>query len=300
MGFENRDYVRDSDPRQGSAIGRFSSSSVVTKLIVFTVGVFILQNVFQKPFENWLVMYGPSVFENGQVWRTLTYAFLHSRDSLMHLLFNMVGLYFFGREIEQRYGSREFLMFYLCAAVFAAIVQMAVGFATSSWYSMVGASGSVMGVLAIYAILFPMRKIYIWGIIPVQMRFLVPVIIISDLVMNQNGGNIAGSAHIGGLLFGFIYYYQGIRLERILGGGLIGSFKERSKVRKAKRSNLKVYAPDDRTKSNVSSSSASTAALDEQVDHILAKINEHGEASLTDSEREVLNQASRIARERKS
>ena len=109
-----------------------------------------------------------------------------------------------------------------------------------------------------------------------QMRFLIPMVVISDLVMNSRfNANIAGSAHIGGILFGFIYYYQQLRLERILGGGLIGNFKERSNARKAKRNNLKVYAPEESTTGHTPTVSK-RAALDEQVDHILAKLTEHG------------------------
>ena len=321
MGLENRDYLRDDDYRRQSLGGHVSRTSMVKKLIIVTVIMFVVQSMTERRFQGmdaegrrvvvnyspvtqWLRMDGELVLKSGQIWRTLTYAFCHahgnSDSDIFHVVFNMLALWWFGRELEQCYGSREFLMFYLFAAVFAACIQMVACFATGAWSAMVGASGSVMAVLMLYAIHFPRRKILIWMIIPVEMRFLVPIIVLGDLVMTHGFGvPIARSAHIGGLLFGFIYHFRGIRLERILEGGLIGNFKTKTKVAKAKRRNLKVYAPDEQ-QSNSPKASRGQAVLDEQVDHILDKINKQGEASLTDREREVLKQASRIARDRKN
>jgi membrane associated rhomboid family serine protease len=317
MGLEDRDYLRDDAYGRRSIGGRISNSSMVRKLIIATVIVFLAQLITEQHIRGvtpngqlvvvssssvtqWLEMDGQKVLKEGQIWRMLTYAFCHSHSSIFHILFNMLALWWFGRELEQIYGSREFLMFYLFAAVFAAGLQMITCYATGVWHPMVGASGSIMGLLMLYAIHVPRRKVLIWGIIPLEMRFLVPMVVIGDIVMTHGFGMpIARSAHIGGLLFGAIYYYRGIRLERIFDGGLIGNFKDKAKVRKAKRSNLKVYFPQDQRPTRPKSST-SLAALDEQVDHILDKINKQGEASLTEREREVLRQASRIARDRKN
>lgn len=308
MGLENRDYLRDNNQFGGGGFSRPAQKSIVSKIIIATIGVFVLQLAFNGRMEEWFSMHGPSVFK-GQIWRTLTYAFLHSQSSILHIVFNMLALHWFAREIEQKYGSREFLLFYLAAAVFAAIVQMATVFGMSQFPQftgdfartvMVGASGSTMAVMALFAINWPRREAFLMGVVRIEMRYLIPLMIISDLVMNHFGMRIAQSAHIGGLLFGFIYYTQGIRLERIFGGNLIGSVRQKAKVAKAKR-RLKVYAPtDDEKRDTAPSSSLASSVIDEQLDHILAKINREGRESLTDHENAVLQKASELARQRRS
>ena len=129
----------------------------------------------------------------GQVWRPLTHAFCHDRGDLFHILFNMLFLYWFGCTLESMYGSREFLLFYLTAAMAAALAYVALDLYTGTSVPAVGASGAVMAVMMLYAWHFPRETIYMMWVLPVQVRFLIVFYVIWDLhpVLLQLGGDRA-------------------------------------------------------------------------------------------------------------
>src|SRR5690606_19411697 len=104
-------------------------------------------------------------------WSVVTYAFLHA-DTL-HLLFNMIGLFFFGPRLESVLGSGRFLGLYFTSAVAAAIASLFTPFA-----AVVGASGAVFGVLFGFAKFWPRDRIYFWGIIPIEARWFIVLLAI--------------------------------------------------------------------------------------------------------------------------
>jgi membrane associated rhomboid family serine protease len=286
MGIHSRDYIRESDgPSSFSAPG---GRAVWKSLIITTGAVFLLQMLTNETqlVVSWLSLDPPSL-QSGQVWRLLTYAFCHDVDNLFHILFNMAFLWWFGKTLESMYGSREFLLFYLTAAVVAGLAFIGLGLVMGSLNPAIGASGSIMAVTMVYAMHFPRHRIYIWGIIPLEIRWLVVMYVVFDLLpvlSGLSGGpgagdNIAHSAHLGGLAFGFLYCKYNIRLERLLGrfrrprfGRIVGP-----------RRKFKIYEP---------TREGPRENLDQQVDAILDKINQQGEESLTKREREILKAAS--------
>jgi rhomboid family protein len=144
----------------------------------------------------WLVPAGiPS-----RPWTIVTYIFLHV--GLMHLLFNMLGLFFFGPRLEQRLGGRHFLGLYFASGIAGALLSLFTPFVP-----IVGASGAVFGVLLGFARYWPREQIYIWGVLPVQARVLVGVMAALSLFGGFTGtqGGIAHFAHLGGFLGGYLY-----------------------------------------------------------------------------------------------
>jgi len=219
-------------------------------------------------------------------WRVITYGFCHDRASLLHLLFNMICLWMFGRLIEGIYGRREFLWIYLLGVVFSGVCHLAWQLASGgSVVPMVGASGGVMAIMVLSAVHFPKMKVLLMMIIPVQLGALVVGLVALNVIMALGvfGGesHIAYMAHLGGAAFGFGYYRSGGRLSA-LWAGLSGRFKFWR--RRAVRPSVRVYQPP-------------VDGLDDQVDAILAKISREGEASLSDREREMLMEASRRKRQ---
>lgn len=296
MGIHSRDYYRDAT---SSGPGWLSDCPAVKWLIVVTCVVFVLQLVFTTPGEmtpfgrahgqslidQWFQV-DPVAVAHGQVWRLITNAFLHSRYDPLHLLFNMLTLWWFGRTIEELYGSREFTWFYLTAAFIGGV-----GFTLWGWLLHdptpgIGASGAVMAVLMLYARHYPKNKVYIFGIIGIEAQWLVALYAFFDLypaLVELSGGGmgdgIAHIVHLSGLAFGWIYYRQGWRLasgwDRLFGRL---SFSWR---RNASGRNLKVYQPVDEP-----------VDLEAEVDRILAKIHEQGSESLSARERSLLTRAS--------
>ncbi len=204
---------------------------VVKALIIANVAVFFLQQIIQVSSRTglgtfWLI-FGLSphlVLTKLWIWQPITYMFLHG--SVFHILLNMLMLWMFGSELEKFWGSRKFLSYYVICGLGAAITTAVFDFDSRS----IGASGAIFGVLLAFGMLFPRRVILLWLIIPIQARHLVWIAagieFLSVVNLQQTGGDgIAHWAHLGGMLFGYLYLRRG--------GGLTGIFaKIRWKIRR--------------------------------------------------------------------
>src|SRR5262249_29703579 len=144
---------------------------MVLTLIVINVIVFVAQLVSHE-VTRWLWLDVNKVLQ-GQVWRLLTYAFLHDPDSVFHILFNMLVLWFFCREVEELYGRREFLTFYLMAALVGGVVftleQLVLGQVYRGVYyyhHALGASAAVLAVLVVCVCHYPHRTVLLFFILP--------------------------------------------------------------------------------------------------------------------------------------
>ncbi len=232
--------------------------------------------------QEWLELDPRKVVFRGQVWRLLTYAFCHERTGVLHILFNMIVLFWFGVTLETMYGQREFLLFYLTAAVVSGLAHVGLGFATGSMAAAIGASGAVMAVLMLFAIHYPRHTIRIFWFFPLEVRWIVVIYVIYDLhpVLLALAGDrlftgVAHAAHLGGLAFGFVYWKLNLQLERY--------WDMLPKPRKAGYSQRReAVAPIRRSEEH---------KQDQEVDDILRKIAESGEAALTDHERRTLQRA---------
>ncbi|TVP77111.1 MAG: rhomboid family intramembrane serine protease [Gemmatimonadales bacterium] len=133
-------------------------------------------------------------------WTPITYMFLHG--GFLHLLFNMIGLFFFGPRLEERLGARHFLGFYLVSGLGGA----AASFLTPTTF-VIGASGAVFGILLGFARYFPEERIYIWAVLPVKARTVVIFLAAFSLAAGfmGTGGNVAHWAHLGGFVAGWGY-----------------------------------------------------------------------------------------------
>lgn len=247
---------------------------------------FWLESTPREPVvQQWFELDPQRTLFHGQVWRLLTYAFCHDYHSPWHILMNMWVLWMFGPALERMYGSREFLWFYLVAAVVAALAFVGLAFAFGQYAAAIGASGAVLAVFTLFAWHFPRHTILVFFVIPVEIRWLLLFYLIFDLhpVLQQIGGGgrsdgVAHSAHLGGMAFGFLYAKYHLRLSRFTADLRLPQFRTRWRQRQQART-IRIYQPPPEN-------------LDEQVDRILQKIHDHGEPSLTDDERALLKQAS--------
>ena len=200
-------------------IGPGSPTPAVKALLIATIGVFVLQYASgfvsdvpyfdgTHPVIHWFGL-TPRLVVGGYVWQLATYMFLHA--GVMHLIFNMLALWMFGVDLERRWGRTAFLRYYFVCGIGAGLTCFLVGLLTMNsgqrLYDTptVGASGSIYGLLLAYAILFPHRIIY-YFIFPIPVR--VYVLIAGLLVLyesSRGGGGVAHFAHLGGLIFGYLY-----------------------------------------------------------------------------------------------
>ena len=297
-GFDSRDHTYRAQPGY-SAPGPRSMS---TQIVLATGGVYLAQLFLKGPFLSALVLYDHWYMQPWQAYRLLTYGFLHSPNDIKHILFNMFGLWMFGRQVEQRYGRQEFLSFYLSAIILAGVVWTLSDAAFGTRGAVVlGASGGVVAVLILYALNFPHQKILLYFVIPIPMWILAAFIVLSDLfgATHQAESNVAFTAHLGGAAFALIYYHTGWSPGRLL----TGLFSNMPSPRKPR---LHIHDPSpldddyaEKTTSRQPAPSRRQQSLSEQVDAILKKIKAEGQESLTQSERRLLEKASREYQKRR-
>ena len=170
----------------------------VKRLLFANVVMFILTATAPLLFR--LLMLVPSAVLV-RPWTPFTYMFLHA--NLMHLLFNMIGLFFFGTRLEYRLGSRDFLGLYIVSGLIAA----AASFVFSPTAAVVGASGAVYGIMFGFARFWPHEPIYIWGVLPIPARWLVIILTAMSLYSGVAGAQsgVAHFAHLGGFVGGYAY-----------------------------------------------------------------------------------------------
>jgi membrane associated rhomboid family serine protease len=180
---------------------------VTQALLILNVVVYFLQQMNGSPVDEWFALWPPGSFESRfQLWQLVTYSFLHA--STMHIVFNMLGLYTFGADLERLFGSRFFALYYLASVLSAGILHLVV----TAWMGgppapTVGASGGVFGLLLAYGLYFPHRRLMlIFPPIPMKARTFVIVFAVLELFFGVTGTaqGIAHFAHLGGMLGGFL------------------------------------------------------------------------------------------------
>ncbi|MSR59326.1 MAG: rhomboid family intramembrane serine protease [Planctomycetaceae bacterium] len=289
MGVYDRDYYR-TDPAGSGLMG--GVAPVCKWLIAVNIGVYVLQLLAFDNVTSWLDLNPERVVKRFEVWRLVTSAFLHSQD-LWHIVGNMFFLWICGRNVEPIYGRWEFLRFYLAAAAFSGACFVAFAYVIGQMTPAIGASGAVMAVVMVCALYYPTQQIMLMLLIPVPLWALVWIYAIYDLhpVLLELGGRepnsgVANIAHLGGFLYGYLYKKFDLRFSRLLGDLSWPKLKQLVRSRSVRRnSDVRLYEPPEERRTK--------ADLERQVDEILAKISAEGEASLTDSERNTLKEASR-------
>jgi membrane associated rhomboid family serine protease len=179
---------------------------VIKNLIIINALVFVAQQTLDRAYDltNKLALWpiGTAEFRPYQI---ATHLFAHG--FFLHILFNMLALWMFGRELENRWGPKRFLFFYFACGVGAAAAHLAVEYFTGTGAPAIGASGAVMGVVAAFGYLFPNTQLFIIPIpFPIKAKWAVIGYVIYDLFSGVTGSsdNVAHFAHLGGALTGFI------------------------------------------------------------------------------------------------
>jgi membrane associated rhomboid family serine protease len=270
MGLYDRDYAQDNEP--GFHIQ--APKTVTTQLVLITVVVYGMQ-LFIERFDSWFALDSFWYQKPWNFYRLLSYGFLHDIKGIEHILFNMIMLWMFGREIEQRYGRREYLLFYLWAIVFAGLFWSISESTMGRPAYLVGASGGISALFVLFALNFPHRQVLFMFLIPMPMWVAALIIVGIDAYgAVQRTGVIACTAHLAGAVAGLYYYKFNFSPFAWIANRFSGvSLRTKPKLR--------IHEPTQ-----------AGAEFDERVDEILKKIQEHGQDSLTWSERRFLKKAS--------
>jgi len=285
MGIADRDYHRMPSnsqyggmPRQPS---RLAGCPVVKWLLILNIAIFFLDMViFKESLANWGYFSVENSIYGGQIWRILTFQFLHANG--MHLFGNMLGLFFFGHFAEKWWGSGKFLVFYftcgIAGALFYTLLFWIPGLLPSGMADdgMVGASAGIYGILIAVAVIAPNLKVLLYFVIPMSIRTMaIAALAIAAYVALTNGDNAGGeAAHLGGAILGFILMKNPVLLafvsEKPIGGKtsrtIDAKVVRQNKVRPRIEINLN----------------------DSEIDRILDKVSRDGIQSLTTEEKNVL------------
>jgi membrane associated rhomboid family serine protease len=282
MGLYDRDYTRETFHSQYQyapqiRFGLPKLTPVVKWLLITNITIFLI-TIFIRPlgvfFFQWFPIQPDSVLRALQVWRLVTYQFLHDPYSISHIFFNMLGLFFLGPTLERHWGSKKFLVFYLCCGAAGGLFYtLLVALHFLSGGSMVGASGAILGLLAACAILFPHFVVFFF-IFPIPIRVaaigLTAVYFILVVTRADNAGGNA--AHLAGMATGALYVFAKPWWDRILLKTKAGAWEKKI---------------------------AAEHRLQAELDRILKKVHDYGIHSLTLKEKRILKKATELERKRR-
>lgn len=284
MGIADRHYQRDDHPGGGG--GFFSQLTPVVKwvlianLVIYFLDLFLKGNALDGPLRQFGVFTIQSAIFEFKIWEFVTFQFLHG--SVGHVLFNSLGLFFFGPWLERWWGPRKFLIFYLlcgtAGAVFFALLMLIGVLPGDSLYSgLVGASAGIYGILIGVAVIAPnLRVALLFPPIELSMRQLAIALMAISVgaILLRFGGNEGGEAgHLGGAILGYIL----MRNPQLLGVRSLTGIFNRSQT----------PAPPSKLRPR----SELEKRQDSEVDAILDKISREGFQSLNSHEKEVLQKA---------
>lgn len=188
----------------------YKNDNWVLKLIIANVVFYLMQNSI--PYFTGIFALTPIlVTQEGYIWQFVTYMFLHSPVSLIHILFNMYALYLFGSAVEQVWGSKKFLLYYFFTGIGAGISIFIVNnfIYDLQYVPTLGASGAVFGMLLAFGILFPDVELLFFFVLPVKAKYMVMIYGGLELFLQISSGGqgtISHIGHLGGLLFGIIFF----------------------------------------------------------------------------------------------
>jgi membrane associated rhomboid family serine protease len=250
----------------------------VKRLLIVNVAVYLLQLAY--PELTSLLVYSRSRLLVAP-WTPLTYMFAHA--GIGHIFFNMLVLYFFGPRVEARLGSGRFIALYLVSGLTGALLS-----SFNPMTPILGASGAVFGVELAYARYWPRDKIYIYGVLPVEARWLVVIMTIVSL-FGAGGLGSAGTAHfahLGGFLGAAVFLY------------VIEHTRTRARPAKSAPVRSQVRQPpaprgDDMRRWSTIPRGELHEINRQEVDRLLDKISLKGIDSLTPAERAALDRFSK-------
>ena len=284
----DRPYMREDYPR--------NQTSAVTWLISAVVAVVVLQYVFLRVLEGSamlerLLRLSPEGIREGKVWTLFTYSFLHSTSNLLHVVSNLLGLYFLGRALQPLLGSKRLMWLYVGCVVSGGILWLATHWSGSG--AVIGASAGVLGLFTVFAAFHPNRPMtfLLFFVLPVTLKpkyvafallgfELLGFVFYEIMGAASPLGTVAYSAHLGGMLAGWLYFRYlhdaNWRTASASDIELPRWFKKTAKTSPAPTFQVDVTRRED---------------LRAEVDRILDKINSDGFGALTADEKRLLDEA---------
>jgi membrane associated rhomboid family serine protease len=204
-------------PRVSTIAYSFSPGPITpaVRALLWANGIVWVVSLIYRPIVVYLGLIPEYVIHRLWFWQPVTYMFLHARNPT-HILFNMLGVWMFGVELERMWGTRFFVKYYAITGIGAGLATVAASLlpfdATQATYAgiTIGASGALFGLLLAYALYFPNRPILIFLLFPIPAKYFVMIIGgIAFLTAADGSGSVAATTHLAGLLVGYLYLQGG-------------------------------------------------------------------------------------------
>ncbi len=213
------------DFQQGTPRMKFGPNKMgdgVRQLLIANVAVFMLSQIMGMGiWAGWFGLNPHDVIFGLRIWQPFTYMFLHG--GFWHIAMNMLMLWMFGSELEGIWGRKEFLRFYVVTGAGAGVFSLVPYFiGVLSGYrgtipSIIGASGAVYAILLAYAVTYPDRKVLVYMLVPIKVKYLMLIMGFMTFASVGNGDGISHITHLGGLVVGWFYLrkngrYRGLNI----------------------------------------------------------------------------------------
>jgi membrane associated rhomboid family serine protease len=303
MGIYDRDYYRE-DHRWSNPFARSQGTIFLVLLYAF---VFIVQMATFKDegrSATRLLELDCAKVLQGEVWRIGSYALVHHPEYIFHVIFTGFFLVWIGHQIEDLYGTKEFLGFFVLTTLIGGVTYTIVGAFAPGTQVLLGPSGAVTAILVLFALHYPTHRIY----------FLPIWLVVAIYAFLDVGGMATGAAnpaavavHLAGAAFAFLYHTYTLRVLNWLPGGR-GTGRS---VRRVAKPKLRVHRPQPEPEPAAATSSVGNGSkgagtlsgvdehLEAKLDEVLAKVARHGKESLTEGERDILLRASEVYKKRR-
>jgi len=265
-------------------------TQTVKKLLIINGGIFLFQQFcnlfFPGVIENFFGLSQTGLISNFMIWQIFTYMFLHG--GWFHIIFNLLVLWMFGGDLEDRWGKNLFLHYYIFSGVGAGVFIAIINYILYSNYGLspptIGASGAIFGILLAYALTWPNREVLLYFLIPVKVKYLIIGLGVMEFfgtlsTVSGSGGNISHIGHLGGIISGYIYIvYKSKKQssENLFSKGISTYFNQKLKDKRIKKKQKEI---ETRIKAK------------KIIDNLLEKIARDGMSSLSPNERRNLEWA---------
>jgi membrane associated rhomboid family serine protease len=303
VGLHDRDYLRDEYDQERRGFSMPSPQSMTVALVVINVALFLfnffsITNAHKDGWLNdWLSATNFTAMRPWLWFQFLTYGFAHASPG--HIFFNMLALWFLGRSVEEMYGPREYLRFYLIALLIGSL-SWAVGLALFHHdeflygilgrpITLLGASGAVSAVVMLFILRNPHATLMMFPIpVPIKAWVVGVLMIVGNVALSlQDTTHIAWGVHLAGIVFAYLYFRRNWNFGFLDFRGMSGRLSQKAKS--FTRPKLRIHKPADDEPTN----------LADEADRILDKISKHGEGSLTKQEVRLMQIYSEKLRKRR-
>ena len=270
-------YQYTSSGFNNFSYNNYNFPPAVKFLLIINTIIYFITEISGVKYELFFINFGlvpAKVWSALMIWQPFTYLFLHG--NFIHLIFNMFILWMFGKDLENQWGKKEFYIYYFVSGTGAAIITSVLSF--NSYTPVVGASGAIYGILLAYGIMYPNRTVYLYGFLPLKVKFMVIGLGIIAFFASMTSPNSTTShlTHIGGMIVGFLYLKTNFKKIRLW------IYQKRIQLDNAKNNRFN----DEKYR--------------EKIDEILDKLNVNGWDGLNQEEQKILYESSKkIYRNRK-